>query len=121
MLTFGVIITIYLFILILSFYYCSKPKANIIKKYGYPKAHFSTQKCWKTVPIRGTIIDMDFFDGFIVISEGKEEYILNKEFKNFKFYGSYFTLVFECTIKNSIKQILLTRKQKKMLELFFDI
>ena len=83
--------------------------------------YFSGMECINTIPIRGKKIDMDFYPEFIVISECDKEYILDKKFDDFKFHGSYFTLVFEFKINGKVKQMLLTRKQKKLLYDFFDI
>lgn len=73
-----IIIVIWILVLILSLYYWSKPSKFIVEKYGQPIYHFSSQKCWKTMPIRGSRINMDFYTGFIVISEGKKDWILSK-------------------------------------------
>ena len=102
-------------------YLYRKPKKRIVQKYGIPLFHFSGMECINTIPIRGKKIDMDFYSEFIVISECDKEYILDKKFEDFKFHGSYFTLVFEFKINGKVKQMLLTRKQKKLLYDFFDI
>ncbi len=102
-------------------YLYRKPKKRIVQKYGIPLFHFSGMECINTIPIRGKKIDMDFYSEFIVISESDKEYILDKKFEDFKFHGSYFTLVFEFKINGKVKQMLLTRKQKKLLYDFFDI
>lgn len=116
-----IIIVIWVFAIILSLYYWSKPSKFIVEKYGQPTYHFSSKKCWKTMPIRGTRIDMDFYTGFIVISEGKKDWILSKDFKNYNFYGTYLTLVFEIEVNEQKIQILLTRRQKKLLCEFLGI
>lgn len=102
-------------------YLYRKPKKKIVQKYGIPLFHFSGMECINTIPMRQTKIDMDFYSEFIVISESDKEYILDKKFEDFKFHGSYFTLVFEFKINGKVKQMLLTRKQKKLLYDFFDI
>lgn len=116
-----IIIIIWVIAFILSLYYSSKPSKFVIEKYGQPIHHFSSQKCSKTIPIKGTLVEMDFFSDFIVISEGKNEWIINKDFKDYNFYGSYLTLVFEIEINEQKVQILLTIKQKKLLYEFFNI
>lgn len=116
-----IIIAIWMLALILSLYYWSKPQKFIVEKYGQPIYHFSSKKCWKTMPIRGTRVDMDFYSDFIVISECPKEWIIDKTFKNYNFYGSYFTLVFEIEVNEQKIQILLTRKQKNLLCDFLGI
>ena len=116
-----IIIVIWITMVVLSLYNYSKPQKYIIKKYGYPIYHFSSQKCWNTLPIRGTRIDMDFFEDFVIISENnKVLMVINREFKDYHFYGSYLTLVFEIKINEKNVQILLTRKQKRLLIEFLD-
>lgn len=104
-----VIIAIWLISFILSLCIFSKPNKSIIKKYGKPQYHFYSQKCWKTMPIRGTRVTMDFYSDFIVIAESKNEWIINKNFKEYEFYGSYWTLVFEIRVNEQIVQMLITR------------
>ena len=119
--TFILVIVIWTIAVCATVYLYRKPKKRIVQKYGIPLFHFSRQECINTIPIRGKNIDMDFYPEFIVISEWDKEYVLDKKFKDFKFYGSYFTLVFEFKINGKAKQMLLTRKQKKLLYDFFDI
>lgn len=119
--TFVTVIAIWTIAFCATVYLYSKPKKKIVQKYGKPLFHFSGMECMNTMPIRGKTIDMDFYPEFIVISEYDKEYVLDKNFKDFKFYGSYFTLVFEFKINGKVKQMLLTRKQKKLLYDFFDI
>ncbi len=64
---------------------------------------------------------MDFYLDFIVISDGKNEWIINKEFKVYEFYGSYWTLVFEIELNEQKIQMLITRRQKKLLCEFLGI
>lgn len=116
-----IIIIIWILAIVLSLYFFSKPDKSIIKKYGRPIHHFYSRKCWKTMPIRGTCITMDFYSDFIVISDGKNEWIINKNFKDYKFYGSYLTLVFEFELNQQKIQMLITRKQKKLLCEFFKL
>ena len=119
--TFILVIVIWMIVFCAMVYLYRKPKKKIVQKYGIPLFHFSGIECINTIPIRAKTIDMDFYSEFIVISECDKEYVLDKNFKDFKFYGSYFTLVFEFKINGKVKQMLLTRKQKKLLYDFFDI
>lgn len=116
-----IIVIFWVVAFVLLLYIFSKPDKSIIKKYGKPIHHFYSQKCRSTVPIRGDIIAMDFYSDFIVISENESEWIINKDFKEYEFYGSYWTLVFEFKSNDQIIQMLITRKQKKLLYEFFDI
>lgn len=98
-----------------------KPSKSVIKKYGQPLEHFSTCRCWKTLPIRGgTNVEMDFYSEFIVISEFCTEIVLNKSFKGFKFYKSLLYSVFEVERQTGTLQMCITRKQEKLLRDFFD-
>lgn len=119
--TFILVIVIWMIVFCAMVYLYRKPKKKIVQKYGIPLFHFSGIECINTIPIRAKTIDMDFYSEFIVISECDKEYVLDKKFKDFKFHGSYFTLVFEFKINGKVKQMLLTRKQKKLLYKFFDI
>lgn len=119
--TFILVIVLWTIAFCATVYLYRKPKKRIVQKYGIPLFHFSGMECINTIPIRGKKIDMDFYPEFIVISECDKEYILDKRFDDFKFHGSYFTLVFEFKINGKVKQMLLTRKQKKLLYDFFDI
>lgn len=118
--TFILVIVLWTIAFCATVYLYHKPKKRIVQKYGIPLFHFSGMECINTIPIQGKI-DMDFYPEFIVISECDKEYVLDKNFKDFKFYGSYFTLVFEFKINGKAKQMLLKRKQKKLLYDFFDI
>ena len=119
--TFILVIVLWTIAFCAMVYLYRKPKKKIVQKYGIPLFHFSGMECINTIPMRQTKIDMDFYSEFIVISESGKEYILDKKFEDFKFHGSYFTLVFEFKINGKVKQMLLTRKQKKLLYDFFDI
>lgn len=112
----SIIVVVWIIMFALSLYCYSKPTKYIIKKYGYPIYHFSSQKCWNTLPIRGTRINMDFYSDFIILSENnKVLMIINKGFEDYNFYGSYLTLVFEIKINEKLVQMILTRKQKRLL------
>lgn len=118
--TFISVIVVYFLILIYVLYSSTKPSKKIISKYGIPLHHFSGMKCWHTLPVKGSSISMDFYPDKIIVSECINEFILYKDFENYKFYGSYFNLVFEFTIDGIKRQMTLTRKQQKLLENFFN-
>lgn len=100
----------------------TKASTKIIKQYGKPIAYFATQKCWKTVPVRGTSVRMYIYPDFIIISDSGKDYFLDKSFKDFKLYGTILIKIFEVKV-SEIKtlQINLTGKQYKMLREFFGV
>lgn len=100
----------------------TKASAKIIKQYGKPIAYFATQKCWNTVPIRGTSVRMYIYPDFIIVSDNGKDYFLDKSFKDFKLYGSILIKIFEVKV-SEIKtlQINVTWKQDKMLREFFGV
>ena len=73
----------------------TKPNGRVIKKYGKPIKYFSNKKCFNTVPMRGTSVGMYIYSDFIILLDGGKEYFLDKEFKNFKLYGSILIKIFE--------------------------
>lgn len=99
----------------------AKPSKSVLKKYGQPLEHFSTERCWKTLPIRGTHVEMDVYPELIVVSEGCTETVLDKSFKGVKFYKSLLYSVFEIERQTGTLQMCMTRKQEKLLKAFFDI
>ena len=104
------------------FFVSTKASTKIIKQYGKPIAYFATQKCWKTVPVRGTSVRMYIYPDFIIISDSGKDYFLDKSFKDFKLYGTILIKIFEVKV-SEIKtlQINLTGKQYKMLREFFGV
>ena len=100
----------------------TKPNGKIIKQYGKPIAYFSTQKCWNTVPVRGTSVRMYIYPDFIIVSDNGKDYFLDKSFKDFKLYGSILIKIFEVKV-SEIKtlQINITWKQYGMLKDFFGV
>ena len=100
----------------------TKASSKIIKQYGKPLAYFATQKCWKTVPVRGTSVRMYIYPGFIIVSDNGKDYFLDKSFKDFKLYGSILIKIFEVKV-SEIKtlQINVTWKQDRMLREFFGV
>lgn len=100
----------------------TKASAKIIKQYGKPIAYFATQKCWNTVPIRGTSVRMYIYPDFIIVSDNGKDYFLDKSFKDFKLYGSILIKIFEVKV-SEIKtlQINVTWKQYGMLKDFFGV
>lgn len=111
------------FVLIATIFFVStKANAKIIKQYGKPIAYFATQKCWNTVPIRGTSVRMYIYPDFIIVSDNGKDYLLDKSLKDFKLYGSILIKIFEVKV-SEIKtlQINVTCKQYKMLKDFFGV
>ena len=111
------------FVLIATiFFVLTKANAKIIKQYGKPIAYFATQKCWNTVPIRGTSVRMYIYPDFIIVSDNGKDYFLDKSLKDFKLYGSILIKIFEVKV-SEIKtlQINVTCKQYKMLKDFFGV
>ena len=104
------------------FFVSTKANAKIIKQYGKPIAYFATQKCWNTVPIRGTSVRMYIYPDFIIVSDNGKDYLLDKSLKDFKLYGSILIKIFEVKVSeiNTI-QINVTCKQYKMLKDFFGV
>ena len=104
------------------FFVSTKASAKIIKQYGKPIAYFATQKCWNTVPIRGTSVRMYIYPDFIIVSDNGKDYFLDKSFKDFKLYWSILIKIFEVKV-SEIKtlQINVTWKQDKMLREFFGV
>lgn len=99
----------------------SFPSSKIVKKFGKPYAHFTTQPCWNSIPIRnGKHVDMDFYPEFVVVSSGKKEFIFDRSFKDYCFLGSYFVFVLQIDAPDFKMQISITRKQKKLLMDFLD-
>ena len=116
-----IVIVVWLVLLILTVCIRQKPTKSIVERYGQPIHHFSSQKCWKTLRIRGSRIDMDFYSDFIVISDEKNEWIIDKDFEDYEFYGSHLiNSVFEIKVDDETVQMTLTQKQKKLLYDFFD-
>lgn len=100
----------------------TKASAKIIKQYGKPIAYFATQKCWNTVPIRGTSVRMYIYPDFIIVSDNGKDYFLDKSFKDFKLYGSILIKIFEVKVsKIKTIQINVTWKQYGMLKDFFGV
>ena len=100
----------------------TKPNGKIIKQYGKPIAYFSTQKCWNTVPVRGTSVRMYIYPDFIIVSDNGKDYFLDKSFKDFKFYGTFLIKIFEVKVsKIKTIQINVSLKQDKMLREFFGV
>lgn len=100
----------------------TKASAKIIKQYGKPIAYFATQKCWNTVPIRGTSVRMCIYPDFIIVSDNGKDYFLDKSFKDFKLYGSILIKIFEVKVsKIKTIQINVTWKQYGMLKDFFGV
>ena len=100
----------------------TKPNGRIIKKYGKPIKYFSNKKCFNTVPMRGTSVGMYIYSDFIILLDGGKEYFLDKEFKNFKLYGSILIKIFEIDIENGkTLQININQKQENVLKEFFRI
>ena len=111
------------FVLIATIFFVStKANAKIIKQYGKPIAYFATQKCWNTVPIRGTSVRMYIYPDFIIVSDNGKDYFLDKSLKDFKLYGSILIKIFEVKV-SEIKtlQINVTCKQYEMLKDFFGV
>ena len=104
------------------FFVSTKASDKIIKQYGKPIAYFATQKCWNTVPIRGTSVRMYIYSDFIIVSDNGKDYFLDKSFKDFKLYGSILIKIFEVKV-SEIKtlQINITWKQYGMLKDFFGV
>lgn len=99
----------------------TKPNGKIIKKYGKPLKYFSNKKCWNSVPMRGTSIGLYIYSDFIILLDGGKEYFLDKEFKNFKLYGSILIKIFEIDIENGkTLQININQKQENVLKEFFQ-
>ena len=100
----------------------TKPSGKLIKQYGKPLAYFATQKCWNTVPIRGTSVRMYIYPDFIIVSDNGKDYFLDKSFKDFKLYGSILIKIFEVKV-SEIKtlQINVSLKQDRMLREFFGV
>ncbi len=100
----------------------TKPSGKLIKQYGKPLAYFATQKCWNTVPVRGTSVRMYFYPDFIIVSDNGKDYFLDKSFKDFKLYGSILIKIFEVKV-SEIKtlQINVSLKQDRMLREFFGV
>lgn len=100
----------------------TKPNGRVIKKYGKPIKYFSNKKCFNTVPMRGTSVGMYIYSDFIILLDGGKEYFLDKEFKNFKLYGSILIKIFEIDIENGkTLQININHKQENVLKEFFRI
>lgn len=100
----------------------TKPNGRVIKKYGKPIKYFSNKKCFNTVPMRGTSVGMYIYSDFIILLDGGKEYFLDKEFKNFKLYGSILIKIFEIDIENGkTLQININQKQENVLKEFFRI
>ena len=100
----------------------TKASTKIIKQYGKPIAYFATQKCWNTVPIRGTSVRMYIYPDFIIVSDNGKDYFLDKSFKDFKLYGSILIKIFEVKVsKIKTIQINVTWKQYGMLKDFFGV
>ena len=100
----------------------TKPNGRVIKKYGKPIKYFSNKKCFNTVPMRGTSVGMYIYSDFIILLDGGKEYFLDKEFKNFKLYGSILIKIFEIDIENrKTLQININQKQENVLKEFFRI
>ena len=101
------------------FFVSTKASAKII---GKPIAYFATQKCWNTVPIRGTSVRMYIYPDFIIVSDNGKDYFLDKSFKDFKLYGSILIKIFEVKVsKIKTIQINVTWKQYGMLKDFFGV
>ena len=113
---------IWIILVILSIYFCGKPNKKIIDKYGNPIKHICGHKCFNSMPVRSfnNTIFIDIYKDFLVISVGNEEIILNKDFQQFKIYGSYTRSVFEIDYNNKILQICIFAKEAKMLEKWFE-
>ena len=95
----------------------TKPNGRVIKKYGKPIKYFSNKKCFNTVPMRGTSVGMYIYSDFIILLDGGKEYFLDKEFKNFKLYGSILIKIFEIDIENGkTLQININQKQENVLK-----
>lgn len=104
------------------FFVSTKASAKIMKQYGKPIAYFATQKCWNTVPIRGTSVRMYIYPDFIIVSDNGKDYFLDKSFKDFKLYGSVLIKIFEVKVsKIKTIQINVTWKQYGMLKDFFGV
>lgn len=100
----------------------TKPNGRVIKKYGKPIKYFSNKKCWNSVPMRGTSVGLYIYSDFIILLDGGKEYFLDKEFKNFKLYGSILIKIFEIDIENGkTLQININQKQENVLKEFFRI
>lgn len=100
----------------------TKPNGRVIKKYGKPIKYFSNKKCFNTVPMRGTSVGMYIYSDFIILLDGGKEYFLDKEFKNFKLYGSIFIKIFEIDIsQGKTLQININLQQEKLLKEFFGL
>lgn len=100
----------------------TKPNGRVIKKYGKPIKYFSNKKCFNTLPMRGTSVGMYIYSDFIILLDGGKEYFLDKEFKNFKLYGSILIKIFEIDIENGkTLQININQKQENVLKEFFRI
>ena len=100
----------------------TKPNGRVIKKYGKPIKYFSNKKCFNTVPMRCTSVGMYIYSDFIILLDGGKEYFLDKEFKNFKLYGSILIKIFEIDIENGkTLQININQKQENVLKEFFRI
>ena len=100
----------------------TKPNGRVIKKYGKPIKYFSNKKCFNTVPMRGTSVGMYIYSDFIILLDGGKEYFLDKEFKNFKLYGTILIKIFEIDIENGkTLQININQKQENVLKEFFRI
>lgn len=109
-------------IMVTIFFVSTKASAKIIKQYGKPIAYFATQKCWNTVPIRGTSVRMYIYPDFIIVSDNGKDYFLDKSFKDFKLYGSILIKIFEVKVsKIKTIQINVTWKQYGMLKDFFGV
>ncbi len=119
---FGIIFPCFAAIWIIVVLLTILPHVKIIKQYGKPLAYFDTQKCWKTVPVRGTSVRMYIYPNFIIVSDNGKDYFLDKSFKDFKLYGTVLIKIFEVKV-SEIKtlQINLTGKQYKMLIEFFGV
>ena len=72
--------------------------------------------------MRGTSVGMYIYSDFIILLDGGKEYFLDKEFKNFKLYGSILIKIFEIDIENGkTLQININQKQENVLKEFFQI
>lgn len=117
-------IFVFIFIFMVIFILCSssKPNPEIVKKYGVPNAFFTNQKGYKTLAIRGQWLKVHFYDNFVIVTDGDKEYVLSKNFKDYKFYNSSFVSpVFGFIVDGSEVQVLLSKEQRRMLEDFFCI
>ena len=72
--------------------------------------------------MRGTSVGLYIYSDFIILLDGREEYFLDRAFKNLKLYGSILIKIFEIDIdQGKTLQININLQQEKLLKEFFGL